>query len=170
MGAFDSLLDQCNDFSLKVLLKKISVYQEYFHLMHADQDSYADFLQIAPKIPEQVKSWYRLFNGGYLFDTAFLSTERADWGVPIKLVSFSLVNDPETRKDMELPAGYTVFAIASFGDVYCFANNGSNEIVQWSLQEHAIVGKWANFALWLSQEIGTAIELIGEDVLTPFSI
>ncbi len=170
MEMVQRLLDQCNDFNLKVLLKKLSSYQEYFHFLSMDQDEYQNFLRVATNIPEQVKSWYKLFNGGYLFDTTFLSTAQVDWDIPLKLLTFSMLDDDSLRKKIELPKRFIVFAISSFGDIYCFSSDGSNEIIQWSVQEHTVVEKWSNFALWLNQEISTAIELIGEDVLMPLGI
>ena len=167
---FTNAISRCDDNSVKIQLKKIEQYKEYTALCETTSVEYQAFRNMFDTIPLQIRSWYKFANGGILFDTQFLSTQFSDMNSGTKLQRLSIYNSPAARMMTGLPEKYVVFAIASFGDLYCFSQEGDAEIIQWSVTEHKIVAKWSNFSLWLKQEIDIAMELILEECIHPFGV
>ena len=167
MFDYSSAIARCNDNSIKVILKKIEYYKEYSILCSATGVEYKNFRDMYPDAPNAINTWYKFANGGLLFDTYLLSTKAIIEELGGVRLSLNAYNNIICRKALEIPENLVVFAVASFGDVYCFDKNGSNEIYQWSVIEHNLVTKWANFSLWLYQEVNGAIELITDEDMYP---
>ena len=168
-NSFDNAIQNCPDLSLRIILKKLSIYDDYIMLSQANEQSYNDLLKITPFVPQQIKYLYKLYNGGYLFDTVLLSTEDFDDLTGNRLLNMQQIND-RCHIDCDLPKNYIVFAVSSFGDIYCFDTSGSNEIIQWSIIERKIVYQWSSFNIWLNNDITTAIELIDEQIILPIVV
>lgn len=167
---FVNAISRCDDNSVKIQIKKIEQYKEYTLLFEMTSAEYKIFKDMFKNIPFQVRSWYKFANGGMLFDTQLLSTKSIDVTSGVKLQCLSVYNSATARKMSGLSEKYVVFAIASFGDLYCFSQDGENDIIQWSVIEQKVVGKWNNFYLWLKQEIDISLELIAEECLFPIWI
>ena len=167
---FANAISRCDDNSVKIQIKRIEQYKEYTFLYEMTSVEYKTFRDMFKTIPMQVRSWYKFANGGILFDTQFLSTQFIDIKSGAKLQSLRIYNSSTARAMTGLSEKYVAFAIASFGDLYCFSQEGEAEIIQWSVTEHKIIGRWANFYLWLKQEIDIAMELIMEDSLLPMGV
>lgn len=158
----------CPDANIKRVMNKLIPYNRYLYFHETTQEEYKNFIDgVSGEKPEQIKAWYSMFNGGILFDTIFLSTVCTDSNVMLTLIRFKNLDTPMRRAQMELPVHMTPFAVSSFGDVYCYNNQGLNEIYQWSISKHEFVYKWMNFATWLNEEISTAIDLVTENILIP---
>ena len=149
-----------------MILKKLSMYDEYIMFSEATDSSFDNLLKISSFIPQQIKYLYKLYNGGYLFDTVLLSTEDFDIKTGNRLLNIDLINR-KLHDECNLPINYIVFAVASFGDVYCYDTNGLDEIIQWSIIERKIIYRWSTFYIWLNNDITTAIELIDENIILP---
>lgn len=167
---FTNAISRCDDNGVKIQIKRIGQYKEYTLLCEMTSIEYKTFKNKFKNIPFQVRAWYKFANGGMLFDTQFLSTQSIDITNRTRLQRLSVYNSSMTREMTGLPEKYVVFAIASFGDLYCFSQDGDAEIIQWSVIEHKIIGKWSNFYLWLKQEVDIAMELIAEDCLRPMGV
>lgn len=167
MFNYVSAISRCSDPGLKNLLKKLECYQEYSMLCDATAKTFTDFKQLYPNAPYQVIAWYKFANGGFLFDTQFLSTEALNRDLIVGMMKLDMVNDEAIQKITGCPKNYIAFAIASFGDLYCFNNSGGSDVIQWSIAEKKIVGRWTNFFIWLKQEIDGALELVADNILTP---
>lgn len=160
--------ERCSDLNLKRVLNKLVPYNRYLYFHETTQEEYKRFInEITGDKPDQIKAWYSMFNGGILFDTSFLSTVATDYNVMLVLIKFKHLDNPRKRAQMELPVHMTPFALSSFGDIYCYNNQGLNEIYQWSIAEHKLVYKWINFATWLKDEIEAAIDLVAENIFIP---
>ena len=166
-NSFDNAIKNCPDLSLRIILKKLSMYDDYIRLSEANDSTYNDLLKLTPFVPQQLKYLYKLYNGGYLFDTVLLSTEDFDAATGNRLLNIKQINS-RCHSDCDLPKNYIAFAVSSFGDLYCFDTAGSSEIIQWSIIEHKAVYRWSSFYIWLNNDITTAIELIDEQIILPF--
>lgn len=159
---------RCPDANIKRVINKLVPYNRYLYFHETTQEEYKSFINdIVGDKPDQMKAWYSMFNGGIMFDTIFLSTVGTDYNAMLVLIKFKHLDNQRKRAQMELPIHMTPFAVSSFGDVYCYNNQGLNEIYQWSISKHELVYKWMNFATWLNDEIGAAIELVTENILIP---
>ena len=167
---FANAISRCDDNGVKIQIKRIEQYKEYTMLCEMTSAEYSAFKNMFESIPFQVRAWYKFANGGFLFDTQILSTQNIDIKNGFRLQSFTMYNSSHAQTITGLPEKYAAFAIASFGDLYCFSQEGEAEIIQWSVTEHKIIGKWANFYLWLKQEIDIAMELITEECLLPMGV
>ncbi|MBE6530020.1 MAG: SMI1/KNR4 family protein [Ruminococcaceae bacterium] len=170
MGRYANAIARCEDNNLKIILKKLDSYSDYSLFCPATGVEYNNFRNLFDSIPNQVRAWYKLFNGGYLFDTMFLSTKYFEDHYRVRLGSFRIYNSSMARKFAELPDDKAVFSVASFGDFYCFNTDGSPTITQFSVTEHQCVAQWSNFSVWLNQEVNAALDLVDEEILQPFSI
>lgn len=164
---FANAISRCDENGVKIQIKRIEQYKEYTLLNEMTSAEYAAFREMYKSIPLQVRSWYKFANGGILFDTQFLSTQSIDIKSGIRLQRLSIYNSSTARSMTGLPEKYVAFAIASFGDLYCFSQEGEAEIIQWSVTEHKTIAKWSNFHLWLKQEVDIAMDLIVEECLVP---
>lgn len=167
---FFGAISRCDDNGVKIQIKRIEQYKEYTMLCEMTSVDYKEFRNMFNSIPFQIRAWYKFANGGYLFDTQFLSTKLFDIKNNIQLQKFSTYNSSFIRKLTGVSERYVAFAIASFGDLYCFSQEGDSEIIQWSVAEHKVVGKWSNFHLWLKQEVDISIELVAEECLLPMGV
>jgi len=169
MFNYSSAIARCNDNAIRINLKKIEAYKEYSYLYSATGMEYAKFLEMFPDAPAAIKTWYKFANGGLLFDTLLLSTRTFIPELSSPFVSLSTYNCSTARLLSALPDNLAVFAVASFGDLYCFDLHGSSEVFQWSTTEHRVAARWPSFSLWLHQELTGAIELITEGILFPIA-
>ena len=161
-------ISRCVDNNLKVLMKKIQNYQEYCMFFDVSVKSFSQFKSLYPHAPNQIMSLYKFTDGGMLFDTVLFSTERIDMETMFSKIKIENLNEDAIKtRYTGCPKELTAFGMASFGDLYCFYSNGSEEIVQWSVSENKIVYKWTNLYAWLNNEINGAIELISEEILHP---
>ena len=167
---FANAISRCDDIGVKNQIRRIEQYKEYTLLCEMTIGEYKSFRDMFKNIPLQVRSWYKFANGGKLFDTQFLSTQSVDLRSGVRLQRLSIYNSVAAREMSGLPEKYVAFAIASFGDFYCFSQDGEAEIIQWSVTDHKILGKWSNFYLWLKQEIDISIELVMSDYLFPMGV
>lgn len=167
---FANAISRCDDNGVKIQIKRIEQYKEYTLLCEMTSVEYKAFRDMFKSIPFQVRSWYKFANGGMLFDTQFLSTQSIDTKNGTRLQRLSIYNSSTARAMTGLPEKYVAFAIASFGDLYCFSQEGEAEIIQWSVTEHKMIGKWSNFHLWLKQEVDISMELILEECLLPMGV
>lgn len=167
---FTNAILRCDDNGVKIQMKRIEQYKKYTLLCEMTSIEYKAFREMFRCIPIQVRSWYKFANGGMLFDTQILSTQSIDLKTGTILQRLSIYNSSTARSMTGLPEKYVAFAIASFGDLYCFSQEGETEIIQWSVIKHKIIGKWSNFYLWLKQEIDISIELIVEGSMLPMGV
>lgn len=170
MFNYKSAISRCDNDRIKMLLKKIEGYKEYSLLASPSALEYKRFREMFEFAPDEIRSWYKINNGGLLFDTAIFSTMLFDDENGVGVISLSRMNYTETKEMLGMSADMCPFAAASFGDMYCFYNNGSKEIVQWSLTEGRVVARWGSFSIWLNQEINAALELVSRRLLYPLPI
>ena len=110
-------------------------------------------------------------DGGLLFDTVMLSSKGYDEELDLEFETFDEYNTSEVKEEMSLPAGYSVFAIRSYGDPICF-NSATNDgkVYLWNIEKSIFEEIWDTFEDWLTDEMDSAIQLIGEEVLDPLDI
>lgn len=174
MFNYSYAIQRCSDNNLKLLLSKIEKFAEYSLLSEATATGYKKFLELEcfkeKTIPVAIRNFYKFMDGGYLFDTTVLSTQGTIRDTTVKIQQIRAYNNEPFRENVGLPSKYSVYAIASYGDLFCFCNDGQNDIIQWSVANHKIVAQWNNFYIWLNQEINTAVDLVSEGVLMPLGM
>ena len=122
-------------------------------------------------IPVDLTKWMELCDGGLLFDTVMLSIKGYDEELDLDFDTFDEYNTAEVKAQMFLPDGYSVFAVRSYGDPICFNSlENDGKIYLWDIEECVFAEIWDSFEDWLTDEIDSAIQLIGEGVLEPLEI
>ena len=119
--------------------------------------------------PEDYKKWSKLCAGGSLQVCELLGERGVDTTTGLTYEKFDEYE--EAGRTAGLPAEYLVFAVANFGDYYCFhmPADGSKDdrVYQWGLDEGEFVLYWDSFSDWLSEQVDSWVEMIADDELDP---
>ena len=124
-----------------------------------------------PNLPVEYLDWIKVCDGGLLFDTVMLSTKGHDDKLDLDFDTFDDLNSDEAKADFDLPDGYVVFAMRSYGDPICFnCNEKDGKVYLWDVENKEFSDIWDSFADWITEEIDDAVQLIAEDALEPLNI
>ena len=122
-------------------------------------------------LPAEFIDWAKVCDGGLLFDTVLLSTKGYDKSLDLEFDTFDDMNSDEAKADFDLPEGYIVFAMRSYGDPICFnGNEKDGKVYLWDVENKEFTDIWDSFTDWLTEEIDDAVRLIAEDALEPLNI
>lgn len=123
------------------------------------------------RVPVQLLEWLKLCDGGLLFDTVMLSTKEFDKELGLEFDTYDELNSRGVVEGYNLPKGYVIFAMRSYGDPICFSiKEDDDRIYLWNCEENRFDDIWDSFEDWLAEEIDDAIRLIADNVLQPLSI
>ena len=122
-------------------------------------------------MPEQLKEFLKIFDGGLLFTTTMLSMRDQEAGKFNRLLTFGEINDPAFKKENGIPEEIVIFAMTNYGNYYCYVS-GEKEgwVYEWEAGENALLVKWDSFAQWLDEQIDFAVSLIRDDLLDPVEV
>ena len=156
---------------MKENVKRLELFDMYHCLRDSSLSSAIKTQEVLGSVPVAFVEWIKICNGGLLFDTVILSENCYDEEFDLDFETFDEYNTDEVKSQMFLPAGYSVFAVRSYGDPICFNNaNNDDKIYLWDIEESVFSEIWDSFEDWLTDEIDTAIQLIGDGVLEPLEI
>lgn len=173
MGILDHqlLLRSFTSDVMKENVERLEFFKIYHCLRKASFSSALKAQETLVRIPVSFLEWMRYCDGGLLFDTVLLSSKGYDMELDLDFETFDEYNTDEAKSDMALPQGYSVFALRSYGDPICF-NSVTNDgkVYLWNVEKSVFEEIWETFEDWLTDEIDSAIQLIGEEVLDPLDI
>ena len=159
---------KCADAELRAVLQKLQKYEKYCKLLDGDIGTYVKTFDEIGKMPNQLKEWLKVFDGGLLFTTSMFSTRNQAAGKFNRLLSFSEVNSPEFKKENNIPQAIMSFAMTNYGNYYCYvADEGGSCVYEWDADQNALTVKWDSFAQWLEEQIDFAQSLIEDELLDP---
>ena len=122
--------------------------------------------------PFEYRKWCGVCAGGDLQVCEFLGESGYDKDTGIRYGTYDEYEE-ESRK-AGLPGEYFVFAVANFGDYYCFRNSSDGtedgKVYQWGVHEGEVVLIWDCFSDWLSEQVNTWVEMIADDELEPIAL
>ena len=167
-GDLDTVIARCDDPGVKAQLKRLTAYADYVYLCEATGETYSWFCRTYPDAPLRMKSIYKVFDGGLLFDITLLAHDTTDGNLIVRRPGFRKIDAPFVKKDLGMPEKFRIFALTCYGNLYCFTG-GSEEIIEWSVPGRKITARYANAAIWLGSEIKEAESLISEGLLTPLA-
>ena len=173
MGILDNqlLLRSFKSDVMKENVERLEIFNIYHCLRKSSFSSAIKAQEKLGKIPTSFLEWMKYCDGGLLFDTIMLSTKGYDEELDLDFETFDEYNTNDVKCEMALPEGYSVFAIRSSGDPICFnyeTNDG--KVYLWNIEKSIFEEIWDSFEDWLTDEIDSAIQLIGEEVLEPLDI
>lgn len=173
MGILDNqlLLRSFKSDVMKENVERLEIFNIYHCLRKSSFSSAIKAQEKLGKIPTSFLEWMKYCDGGLLFDTIMLSTKGYDEELDLDFETFDEYNTNDVKCEMALPEGYSVFAIRSYGDPICFnyeTNDG--KVYLWNIEKSIFEEIWDSFEDWLTDEIDSAIQLIGEEVLEPLDI
>ena len=145
---------------------------DVFHCLLAGGMSAAVKLQTKyPFLPVEYLDWLRICDGGLLFDTVILSSKSHDEKLDLDFDTYEDMNSDQAKSDYDLPDGFMVFAMRSYGDPICFnVKEKDGKVYLWNIEEKEFTDIWDSFADWMTEEIDDAVNLIAEDALEPLDI
>ncbi len=119
--------------------------------------------------PADYLKWSRLCGGGSLQICEMLGEKGVD---PDTGLAYETYDEYEAQsREAGLPPEYRVFAVANFGDYFCFRNSADGAldscVYQWGLDEGEVVLIWDSFSDWLSEQVDTWVEMIADGELDP---
>ena len=124
-----------------------------------------------PNLPVEYLDWVKVCDGGLLFDTVMLSTKGHDDKLDLDFDTFDNINSVEAKVHFDLPDGFVIFALRSYGDPICFnCNKKDGKVYLWDIENKEFSDIWDSFADWITEEIDNAVQLIAEDALKPLNI
>ena len=165
-----NMIDKCTNSELIPVLRRLLEYKKYFSLLKSETDTYKKIYDCIGDMPNQLKGWFNLFNGGLLFDISMFSTRDKEKGKFNRILTFAEVNSPEFKKENGIPEEIACFAMTNYGDYYCYSKERNDEcIYQWDAEECSIVLKWDSLSEWLDEQIDFAVSLIQDGLLNPIN-
>lgn len=124
-----------------------------------------------PCLPVDYLNWVKVCDGGLLFDTVLLSSRGHDDKLDLDFDTYDDMNSDEAYSELNLPEGFVVFAMRSYGDPICFnLNEKDGKVYLWDVENGDFSDIWDSFADWITEEIDDAIRLIAEDALAPLEV
>ena len=156
---------------MKENVERLEIFNIYHCLRKASLSAAIKAQGVLGKIPSSFLGWMKYCDGGLLFDTVMLSSKGYDEDLDLEFETFEEYNTKDMKDRMELPAEYSVFAFRSYGDPICFhSENNDGKVYLWNVEKSVFEEIWDTFEDWLTDEIDSAIQLIGEGVLEPLAI
>ena len=160
-------IDNCKDEELKQALGRLYEYKDYCKLHPGNSETLLKTEQAIGSMPNQLKEWLTIFNGGLLFDIDMFSVkdEYSELSYPL---TFEDINSQEFKTENDIDPSVVCFAMTNYGDYYCYLKDQSDEcIYQWDAEECDVVIKWSSFSELLNEIIDFSITLIEEELLSP---
>ena len=173
MGILDHqlLLRSFTSDVMKENVERLEIFNIYHCLRKSSFSSAIKAQEKLGKIPSSFLEWMKYCDGGLLFDTVMLSSRGYDEELDLDFETFDEYNTNDVKGEMALPEGYSVFAIRSYGDPICFnSETNDGKVYLWNIEKSIFEEIWDSFEDWLTDEIDSAIQLIGEEVLEPLDI
>ena len=173
MGILDHqlLLRSFTSDVMKENVERLEIFNIYHCLRKSSFSSAIKAQEKLGKIPSSFLEWMKYCDGGLLFDTVMLSSKGYDEEFDLDFETFDEYNTNDVKSEMVLPEGYSVFAIRSYGDPICFnSETNDGKVYLWNIEKSIFEEIWDSFEDWLTDEIDSAIQLIGEEVLEPLDI
>lgn len=173
MGILDHqlLLRSFTSDVMKENVERLEIFNIYHCLRKSSFSSAIKAQEKLGKIPSSFLEWMKYCDGGLLFDTVMLSSKGYDEELDLDFETFDEYNTNDGKSEMALPEGYSVFAIRSYGDPICFnSETNDGKVYLWNIEKSIFEEIWDSFEDWLTDEIDSAIQLIGEEVLEPLDI
>lgn len=162
-------IEKCKNNELHEALCRLKEYEAYCDLLNGDLALYSQPSTLFEQMPQQLKEWINIFDGGLLFSiTMFLMRDKE----PDKhncLIHFDDINDCVFKEQSGIHPSLVCFAMTNYGNYYCYVPSERSECVyEWDIEQSALILKWNSFAEWLNEQIDFAESLIQENILLPF--
>lgn len=158
-----------NDELMMETLKRLRSFDEYHCLRNSNLLVGGRVGEKLPRANQQYIGWMTVCNGGLLFDTTLLSETAMDRELDIEFSSLEEYNNEEIYGEMELPEGYYIIGIRSYGDPICLSSK-DDQVYLWDCEENDFTTVWKDFYNFLADEVDTAIDLIANDDLDPIPL
>lgn len=144
---------------MEEIFNNLKKFEKHVELIKANKNTLSSVQKIFNcRIPANLESWYKVFNGGYVFSTNFFSTKTKIDGRPNKL-TLKDVNSKKWKTQNQLPEDIVCFAQTNYGNYYCFATNESDDCVyEWDLEEGGLILVWKTFKEFMLELIANAEE------------
>ena len=156
---------------MKGNIERLSDFDAYHCLLAGRLSTSINLKDKYPCLPPEYLNWLKVCDGGLLFDTVILSSKAHDDILDLDFDTYDDMNSDEAYSEFNLPEGYFVFAMRSYGDPICFnAKEKDGKVYLWDVEEGEFTDIWDSFADWMTEEIDDAVKLIGEDALEPLEI
>ena len=157
-----------NEYVLETI-NRIKDFDEFHCLRDSSLLLAGSIGNILGKVPEEYVKWMSICNGGMLFDTNLLSVDSFDSKIGVEFATLEECNTSASLQEFNLPSGYSVIAVRSYGDPICVSKE-DNRIYLWDCEQEDFTEIWETFYDFLADEVDTALELIANDDLDPIPL
>lgn len=167
----EKLTAKFNSELMKGNIERLTDFDAYHCLLAGSLGTSIKLQERYQCFPPEYLDWLKVCDGGLLFDTVILSTIAHDANLNLDFDTYEDLNSPEAVEGFDLPEGFVVFAMRSYGDPICFnARNKDGKVYLWDVENKEFSDIWDSFEDWLTEEIDDAVRLIAEDALEPLNI
>lgn len=150
-------------------IKRLQDFDEFHCLRDSSLLLAGKLSKIYGSAPEEYIKWMSVCNGGLLFDTELLSIDGMDKVIGIEFSTIEDYNTSEMLASVQLPEGYSVIAVRSYGDPICITKQ-DRKIYLWDCELGEFTDIWETFYDFLAEEVDTALELIANEDLEPIPL
>lgn len=170
----DEIINSFDNQELREQIKRLAHYGAYCQLARSNTVNLYDLTSNVKGIDALV-DFYKVFDGGYIFDTDIFKALGSGVGLFNLFVdeddeddSYSVTDadGEDFREEYGIPENYVCFAKSSTGSFYCVDKTKfTKSIYEWDVELGEVIEVWDSFAKWLKNEIDIA-EIDIEDGLT----
>ncbi|MBQ4099139.1 MAG: SMI1/KNR4 family protein [Clostridia bacterium] len=165
----DDIINSFEDEELRFQILRLSRYGAYCELTRNNTMNFYD-LMLNVKGVDAIHDFYKVFDGGHIFDTDIFKSLGSGVGLFNLMVdddddededdeSFTVTDadDDDFRERFGIPENYVCFAKSSTGNFYCVDKKKfTTSIYEWDVELGEVIEVWTNFAQWLKNEIDLA--------------
>ncbi|MBO4868620.1 MAG: SMI1/KNR4 family protein [Clostridia bacterium] len=164
----EKAINSCKSKELLPVLKRLKKLEKYCRLIDGNIGTYAKTHEITGNMPDQLKEWLKIFDGGILFTISMFSTRDREVGKFNRMLTFSEINSSDFREKNDIPEEVVCFAMTNYGNYYCYISyETSGCIYEFDTEQTALIKKWDSFSDWLNEQIDFAESLIADGELDP---
>ena len=157
---------------LEDAINKLSRFDMYHLLFKPLMSSVLHTAERFSFAPEEYLQWSNYCAGGDLQTIEFLGEKGFDKETGVKFGTFDMY--VQDGKIAGVSSEYAIFAVANFGDFFCFRKTSDetrdSAVYQWGTHEEDVVLVWDSFADWLSDQVNIWVNMIAENELDPIGL
>ena len=152
-------------------VQRLEDFDDFHCLLSGSISTSIKVSELFGKLPVEYLEWSKVCDGGLLFDTCLLSTQKHDVKLDMDFDTLYEINSDVFFEERGIPKNYGVIAIRSYGDLICISKESEDQhIYLWDIDNGVFTEAWDTFTDWLTEEIDDGIRLISEGVLEPLAI
>ncbi|MBQ7373072.1 MAG: SMI1/KNR4 family protein [Clostridia bacterium] len=172
----DEIFNQFENEKLKAQVKRLAHFGAYCELEYSPLHLVSE-MEIDIGGVHALLDFYKVFNGGYIFDVDIFKAMGAGMGLYNLFTDddddddelcLTDTDDEDFKEEHGLPENYLCFAKSGTGSFYCVDKSKETcSIYEWDCDDGEVIEVWSDFADWLRNVIDLAEIDIEDGLVKP---